>query len=362
MSELSTVSTATAWAPKSCVWEITLACDARCRHCGSRAGAARSNELDVHEALDLIAALAELRCQTITLSGGEPLLREDWPQLASAITRHGMLLEIVTNGLALAKQADQIADAGFNAVTISVDGLSDTHDRLRGVPRALERLLQGAHALIERGVRIAAVTQINRQNLNQLEAIHDLLRAEGFQGWQLQLTMAHGRVRDSPSLCIDPTELPALEERICSLLTSSPLHVQAADNIGYMSRHEPRLRSPSGPPLHYWRGCFAGLAVIGIRSNGDVLGCLSLPEEFIAANVRDRPLREIWNDDDSFAYNRRFDVEQLAGNCAGCAFGLVCRAGCRSLAVSASGHPFANPYCLHSVCRPGATPLNPART
>ena len=340
---------AASWVPKHCVWEITLACNARCRHCGSRAGAKRSNELDLHEALDLIAALAELGCQTVTLSGGEPLLREDWPELAGAIRRHGMVLEIVTNGLSVAAQADRIAAAGFNAVTFSIDGTQDVHDRLRGVAGALERLLDGARALIERGVRIAANTQINQENQDDLESIHELLVAEGFAGWQLQLTMAHGRVRDVPSLCIAPSRLPVLEQQICSILTTSPLFVQAADNIGYMSRQEPRLRSPSGPSQHFWRGCYAGLAVIGIRSNGDVAGCLSLPDAFIAGNVRQRPLREIWNDDAPFAYNRCFDVRQLAGGCADCAFGLICRAGCRSLAVSASGHPFANPYCLHQV-------------
>ncbi|HOU90548.1 MAG TPA: radical SAM protein [Polyangiaceae bacterium] len=339
------------WVPKHCVWEITLACNARCRHCGSRAGAARSNELELPEALEVITALAELGCQTVTLSGGEPLLRSDWPELAAAITGQGMVLEMVTNGLVVAAQADQIAAAGFNTVTFSVDGTSEPHDRLRGVAGALERLLEGARALSSRGVRVAAATQINRENQHRLSSIHDLLVAEGFAGWQLQLTMAHGRVRDAPSLCVDPSDLPALEAQLCSLLTSSPLHLQIADNIGYMSRHEPRLRSPSGPATHFWRGCSAGLVVIGIRSNGDVAGCLSLPDDFVAGNVRERPLAEIWNDDGSFAYNRRFDVGLLAGGCADCAFGRLCRAGCRSLAVSASGHPFANPYCLHQVSR-----------
>ena len=339
------------WVPRYCVWEITLACNARCRHCGSRAGVARPNELDLNEALELIAALAELGCNTVTLSGGEPLLRDDWPRLAEAITAHGMLLEMVTNGLAVAEQAERIAAAGFNAVTFSVDGRSDCHDRLRGVAGALDRLLDGARALVERGVRIAAATQVNRENHRHLASLHELLVAEGFAGWQIQLTMPHGRVRDAPSLCLDPTELPALEQQICALLTTSPLHVQAADNIGYMSRQEPRLRSPSGPPKHFWRGCHAGLTVLGIRSNGDVLGCLSLPDAFVAANVRERSLREIWNDDDSFPHNRRFDPGQLAGDCRDCAFGAVCRAGCRSLAVSSSGHPFANPYCLHRVYR-----------
>ena len=83
---------------------------------------------------------AELGCQTVTLSGGEPLLRSDWPELAAAITGQGMVLEMVTNGFLVAAQADRIAAAGFNTVTFSVDGTSEPHDRLRGVAGALERL------------------------------------------------------------------------------------------------------------------------------------------------------------------------------------------------------------------------------
>ncbi len=339
------------WAPRVAVWEITLACNARCRHCGSRAGARRPNELDLREALELVAALAELGCETVTLSGGEPLVRDDWPDLAGAITKHGMRLEMITNGLLVAEQADRIAAAGFDAVTFSVDGLANSHDRLRGVVGGLAQLLDGARALLSRGVRVAAVTQLNRENHEQLAPIHDLLVAEGFAGWQLQLTMAHGRVRDTPALCLDRTALPALEQQICSLLETSPLHVQTGDNIGYMSRQEPRLRSPSGPPKHFWGGCPAGLSVIGIRSDGSILGCLSLPDTFVAGNVRDQPLRTIWNDDAPFAYNRHFDATQLEGECAGCAFGPICRGGCRSLAVSATGSPFGTAHCLHQLSR-----------
>lgn len=121
-----------------------------------------------------------------------------------------------------------------------------------------------------------------------------------------------------------------------------------------MGRSEPRLRTASGPPQQFFTGCQAGLDVIGIRSDGTVLGCLSLPEALATGNVRERALGAIWADDDGFAYNRRFVPTLLTGACAGCAFGSVCRGGCRSLAWSATGTLFDNPCCLQRVERGGA--------
>jgi radical SAM protein with 4Fe4S-binding SPASM domain len=340
--------------PRICVWELTLACNARCRHCGSIAGQARAAELDTREALALVGELAALGCESITFSGGEPLLRHDWPALATAVHEHGVRLEIVTNGLSALDQADAIAAADFHAVTLSVDGIGAAHDRLRGVAHGFDRLLDGARALVERGVRIAANTQLNRENVDALEAIHDRLVAEGFRGWQLQLTMAHGRAGMDSSLCIAPEELPALAARICALRERSPIYVVVAHNIGYLGRCEPALRTPSGPRVQFWTGCEAGRSVIGLRSDGAVLGCLSLPDPFVAGTVRERSLAAIWADDDAFAVHRRFTPSELTGDCARCAFGKICRAGCRSLAWSATGTSFSNPYCLHRLERGSA--------
>jgi radical SAM protein with 4Fe4S-binding SPASM domain len=286
----------------------------------------------------------------VTLSGGEPLLRRDWPQLASAIRRAGMRLELITNGMLVADQADIIAEQDCFGVTFSVDGAPEVHDALRGVPGGLERSLRGAEALRRRGVRIGAVTQVNRRNLPRLEDIRRLLVDRGFWGWQLQLTMPHGRAGEhGGSLCLTPDELPELETQLVGLCTRPGLFTQAADNVGYMSRHEPVLRSGTGRPARFWTGCAAGTQVVGITSDGTVRGCLSMPPAADEGNVGERSLSAIWPDPNAFAYNRRFAVSDLTGPCEDCPFGQVCRAGCHSLAWATSGTPHANPYCIWRV-------------
>ncbi len=338
------------YVPKICVWEITLACNARCLHCGSCAGDARPDELSTAEALDAVRQLAALGCTSVTLSGGEPLVRGDWPQLAAAIVDAGMRLEMVSNGLPVAAQADAIAAAGFFAVSLSVDGPAEVHDRLRGVPRAFEKLVDGARGLTARGVRIGAVTQVNRHNLNHLDAVYDLLLEYGFEGWQLQLTLAHG-LGSTDGMCLLPEQLPQLERQMLDYVGRGDLFVHAADSIGYMGRGENRIRSGTGQADRFWTGCQAGLQVVGLASDGTVRGCLSLATGHDEGNLRERTLAEIWGDPGNFSYNRGPDAGALRGACEGCALGKVCRAGCTSLAFAATGDTADNPYCLRRVCQ-----------
>lgn len=337
--------TAGGYVPRACVWEVTLRCNAKCVHCGSDAGRPRDDELDTAEALALVEDLAALGCRSVTLSGGEPLLRADWPLLVRAILENEMRAELITNGLTMEGDAEAVAGAGFWGVTFSVDGPAEVHDELRGVPGALQRLLAGADELAAKGVRIGAATQIGRRNAAHLAEVHDLLLRHGFLGWQVQLTMPQGRAAaQGDSLCLSPSELPELEATLLRLKSRDEKFLQIADNIGYMGRNEPKLRV--GSPLRYWTGCQAGLQVIGLTSDGVVRGCLSLPPQLDEGSIRKRPLAEIWLDPEAFAYNRRFDRRDLEGDCRDCPFGDLCRGGCTSLAYATTGRTTSCTHCL----------------
>jgi radical SAM protein with 4Fe4S-binding SPASM domain len=338
--------------PKSCAWEITLACNAACVHCGSSAGAPRSRELDTTEALALVDALADLGLEKVTLSGGEPLLRRDWPLIAEHLRAKGVACGMITNGLLVAERADEIAATGFRSVGFSVDGPPEIHDALRAVDGCFSRLMRGAEALVARGVRIGAVTQVNTRNASRLEELHDLLVANGFSGWQVQLTMPHGRAAaGGDALCLRPADLPGLEGTLIALRARTPLFLQAADNFGYMSRSEAFLRAGTRRADRFFAGCGAGISTIGVTSDGTIRGCLSLPSACDEGNIRDRPLADIWNDPAAFAYNRSFDPASLTGVCRGCTFAKICRGGCRSLVFAHRGALGENAHCLHALGR-----------
>jgi radical SAM protein with 4Fe4S-binding SPASM domain len=330
------------------VWELTLACNARCVHCGSRAGRPRERELDPAEALRLCDDLAALGVREVTFSGGEPLLRPDWPQLAARLVGRGVAVELITNGLELdASAARRLRDAGVRSVTLSVDGPEPVHDEVRGVPGSFRRVVEAVARLRGVGLPVGASTQVHRLDVDRLEELEDQLVRAGFQGWQLQLTMPHGRCADDRrDLVLDAERVPDVVRFVLAARRRRRLPLYAADNIGWMTRDEPALRSLAEPPDRFFPGCQAGLSVLGLTSDGTVRGCLSLPPALDEGNVRRRPLAELWRDESLFAYNRRPRVEDLRGACAPCEFRRVCRGGCKSLAWALTGALAENPFCV----------------
>ena len=87
--------------PIYAVWEITLRCDLACRHCGSRAGVARPDELTTAECLALVDQMADLGVLEVTLIGGEAYLRDDWLEIVRALRRRGLRATMTTGGRSL---------------------------------------------------------------------------------------------------------------------------------------------------------------------------------------------------------------------------------------------------------------------
>lgn len=353
MAELITVGPR---APRTAIWEITSACNLRCIHCEAEAGTRRADELTTEEALSLCDALAAAGCKTCNVSGGEPLLRADWPLLCERLTERGVQVTLISNGSLLTEEAIATARrVGVRACSVSLDGLQPTHDRIRVRPRPgpsqFAEALAGLDRVVAAGLPAAAITHVNRWNLGELEAIHALLGEHGVALWQVQLGSPLGRQREiQEPYMIAPEQLPGLAERLVALIRAGrPPRLGIVDCIGYYTEAEPVLRSSrSGEPA-LWTGCYAGLLQVGIESNGDIKGCSSMPREFVAGNVRQRPFQEIWDDESRFAYNTDWREEKLTGFCATCAYRRVCRAGCTSLAYSVTGSIYENPFCLHRV-------------
>ena len=118
--------------PIYAVWEITLACDLACRHCGSRAGKARPDELSTEECLDLVRQMKELGVFEVTLIGGEAYLRRDWLEIIREIRAQGMDCTMQSGGLNLTEERIKDAvDAGLQGLGVSIDGLREVHDKRR---------------------------------------------------------------------------------------------------------------------------------------------------------------------------------------------------------------------------------------
>ncbi len=340
--------------PRLCVWELTLKCNLNCRHCGSRAGKSRDDELTTPEALALANDLADLKCRNLTLGGGEPLLRQDWPLIAAALVDRGVQTNMVTNGRSWDHSTTVTAKTvGLESVAFSLDGLEETHTYVRRVEGHWQHVLDCIDDCKASGLTPSVITTVHKRNLHELDELRALLARHGVERWQLQLGNPTGNMADHRDLCIEPEDILVMVPKIAELCRNrSKPKVYPGHNVGYFGEAEEDLRDTGGP-IPFWVGCTAGCSVIGIESNGNVKGCLSLPsalnneDRFVEGNIREKSLREIWNNREGFAYNRKFTLEQLGGFCRTCEYAEICRGGCSWTAFAYTGTRYDNPYCYH---------------
>ncbi len=344
------------WYPRFVVWELTLACNLRCRHCGSNAGKPRPDELSTEEMLHVCDELAELGCERVTLLGGEPLIHPAWERVARRIRENGFRANVITNGWTLHREevCDRIAAAELSIVGVSLDGLADTHDDLRRRPGSFARILRGIDLLRERRVPVAVSSTVTRQNLPQLDQLHRLLTDHEVSVWQLQICNPLGRLAQDDPIILRPEQVLDVLDFVARKRAEQAggPRIDIADNVGYYSHHEHEgIRQKRPGEAYHWTGCHAGIQSMGLDANGDVKGCQSLPStpEFLEGNVRQRSLAEIWNDPNSFSYTRRFTRENLSGYCAICPYGALCKGGCTSSALAHSGKVGDNPMCAYRV-------------
>lgn len=336
------------------VWELTLACNLACAHCGSRAGQARQHELSTAEALDLVDQLAEVGIAEVTLIGGEAFLRPDWLEIAAAITGRGIRCTLTTGGYKLsAAMARGMREAGIRQASVSVDGLEQTHDALRGRAGSWRSCFRTAEHLREAGIDVACNTQVNRRSIVELPEVYQALRDAGVIAWQLHLTVPMGRAADYPDLLLQPCEylvvFPVLA-RIAERAASDGVRCYAANNLGYHGPFERLLRSPDGGQS--WQGCQAGLSSIGIEADGTIKGCPSLPTaDYTAGSVRRRRIAEMLSTAPEMTFNLLADQadprDRLWGFCQTCEHGATCRGGCSWTAHTLFGRRGNNPYCHH---------------
>ena len=332
------------YTPTFVVWEITLKCNLKCLHCGSDAGETRIKELNTKECLKLVNDLAEIGFKGIGLMGGEVFLRKDWEVISKEIKDTGMALSLISNGFFdPEKIVPKMVALETDCVTVGFDGTEEVHDHIRGVKGSFKKALDFLRASDKAGLLTNAITTIHKKNFDELPKLADLILEKEGLDWQIQEGVLIGRF---------PKELLLSEEEYYSLgLYISKLQekyskerVVGGHGMGFFSQKIPELSL-----YPEWEGCYAGKSVLGISSDGNVRGCETLPEDYIEGNVRERSVIDIWNDPNSFSYNRKFTIDQLGPLCKSCKYGEKCKGGCSVRSVSITGMPHNDPKCFYRI-------------
>jgi radical SAM protein with 4Fe4S-binding SPASM domain len=351
-SRYATAADRAAYRPVHVVWEITLACDLKCGHCGSRAGSKRTGELSTEECLRIVDDLAALGTREVSLIGGEAYLRRDFAQIIAAISAAGIHCGLQSGGRNLTDARLRAAkDAGLKTLGISIDGLADWHDELRGVPGSYDAALSALRRAHDLGLMTGVNTTISKRSLDQLDDLLDVLIDTGISAWVMGMTVPMGRASERWKMLIEPYRMREAMPKFAALRRRAVRHgieLQVANNVGYFGPYERELRGDGSGDI-YFKGCSAGQNAMGIEADGTVKGCPSLPtSEYSGGTTRDMDLIEIWNERPQLAFTRDgAGADKLWGFCGSCYYASVCKAGCTWMADAILQRPGNNPYCHH---------------
>ena len=118
--------------PQYVQWLSTDRCQFQCAHCETTAQQASPQELSTDDAKKIIDDLAELGCEFLSITGGEPLLRKDIFSLCRHAHQKGLKVGLTTNGQAAEEHLMELEKARFDSLVITLDGYKDTQNHLRG--------------------------------------------------------------------------------------------------------------------------------------------------------------------------------------------------------------------------------------
>jgi radical SAM protein with 4Fe4S-binding SPASM domain len=312
----------------------------RCDHCGSACAEPLPDELTTEEALNVCDQMRDLGLKWITLSGGEPLTRKDWPLLAGRLYRNGIIPNIITNGWLVTEDMVKTAEAnGVETIAISLDGIKSTHDAIRK-EGSYDKVINAFKVLNKFNHVSGANTTITKQNIGELDQIKQILIDNKVDLWQIQIGLPMGNLSENRELIIEPDVVNYLLDFAYETTLEGKVKVFPADCLGYFTGKEMIVRqiSVGAPTPVTWQGCNAGKRSFGLLHNGDVLGCTSIRERtFVEGNIRQQSLKEIWENPKSFQWARALEKSALQGSCKSCCYGDVCLGGCPNTRLTLKG-------------------------
>ena len=304
-------------------FELTLKCNENCFHCGSSCAADMPDGLPVEKYKEILREV-KARYGTrslIAVTGGEPLLYKDFFELTSYITELGFHWGMTSNATLITKDvARRLHETGMRGISISIDGLRETHDRYRGLPGGYDKAMVGIQNLIDEGVPgpIMVTTVVNHENIEELDVLFEVFDDVDINEWRLTGLEPIGRALDHPDMLLTPEDNIRLMKFIKEKREQKlPVEYSCCHYLGL--EYEADVRD-------WYFLCNAGVYVAGILVDGSVTACLDIPkgEKTIQGNIYDTPFCDIWEKEFKIF---RTPLSERNERCAACPEARFCRGG-----------------------------------
>ncbi len=342
------------------VWNITRRCNLKCLHCYAHArNIPFDNELTTMEGKKLIDDLAGFGVPVLLISGGEPLVRKDLPELAAYAVGKGMRAVISTNGTLITPQmAGTLKKIGLSYVGISLDGMEEINDRFRGVKGAFRSALKGIENCKKAGIKVGLRFTVNKINVGEIPELFKLIEEKDIpricfyhlvyagRGSKLvEEDLTHEESRRAVDLIMDFTK--KLHDQ------GKPKEVLTVDNHADGPYIYLRLKKENPERA---KEVLELLKMNEGNNSGRGIGCISWDGEVHAdqfwrhysfGNVKDRPFSEIWTDTSDPLMNKLKEKKKYAkGKCGTCRWLDICAGNFRVRSEAVTGDVWApDPAC-----------------
>lgn len=285
-------------------WECTLRCDLKCRHCGSDCKMQSPPSLsplgggryvggdmpkeDFLRVLDGIAKKTDPHQVFVIISGGEPLMRKDIEECGAAIYEKGFPWGMVTNALHLTPQRWLgLLKAGIHSMAISLDGLEEDHNWMRGNERSFQMVSQAIDMLVAtEGFVFDIVTCVTRRNYKKLDEIKEFLISKGVKRWRLFTVFPVGRAALDPMMRLTNEEFRGVFDYIKKVREEGRIRADYGCE-GFLGNYEGEVRNRLF-------SCQAGVSVGSVMADGSIAACASIRADYNQGNIYEDDFMDVW--------------------------------------------------------------------
>lgn len=271
-------------------WECTTRCNLNCLHCGSDCRQ-ESKYKDMPKE-DFLKALDTIKNPPenfiVVFTGGEPLVRKDIEECGREIRKRGMKWSMVSNGMFYtAERHNSLLNAGMGALTISLDGLKESHNWMRNNKLSFDRAISAIEiAASSSRLNLDVVTCVNHRNIGELNQIRDLLISLGVKKWRLFTIIPIGRAAQNKDMLLSDEEFVVLMEFITQNRKKNLINLSFSCE-GYIGKYENKARD-----LFFF--CRAGINIGSVLIDGSISACPNIDRDFVQGNIYEDNLYEIW--------------------------------------------------------------------
>ena len=328
------------------VWiELTRKCNLRCKHCFITAGKPLEHELSLQEILLLLDDLKKIKVLSLVISGGEPMIHEDFDHILKYACDLGFVVSVATNGLLITQERINRLPKKYEdlRISVSLDG-ADNYNPFRGKV-SFKQITDKLLLLKNNGILTAAMVTMSSKNIHELRKILEWCIEHKIVFRSVQFNpIGRGGEGENKNYILNSSDV----EKASSLwLDETLLEIEINKSIGICVA---KILDYSFELVYSIKRCMGGRFQAYVCANGDVYPCSICTSNgtFKTGNIRENNFSEIWIN--SFREIRSFTWESFT-ECTSCGLSsppYFCTSRCPSLALRYKGNPHA--------C--GALPIN----